>query len=144
MKKLLTPFLYFTTVIPVFIGILLPTIVVYGFFEQFYDVRGTELILVPILFFTWGTICFWGMNRALADIESLQKPSILVHFRQSALYYLFLPLAYCAVTPFYGGLAQGYTLVMLAVAGWAILLNVIFLVRLHRINRSKAPETSAP
>lgn len=143
MKKLLTPFLYFTAVIPVFIGILLSTIIVYGFLEQFYDVRGLELILGPILFFTWGTVCFWGMNRALADIESLQKPSILDHFRQSALYYLFLPFAYSTVTPFKGGLAQGYALIILAAAGWAIPLNMIFLVRLHRMNRSQVPEINA-
>ncbi len=144
MKKLLTPFLYFTSAVPVFLGILLPTIVVYGFFEQFYDVRGLEFILGLILFLTWGTVCFWGMNRALIDIEGLQKPSFLDHFRQSLFYYLFLPLAYWAITPFYGGLAQGYALVILAAAGWAILLNIVHLTRLHIINRPKTPEINAP
>lgn len=129
MKKLITPLLYLVAILPVFSGVFLPTILIYGFLEQFYDVRGLELWLALILFLIWGSICFWAMNMAMAHIEHMEKPLFLDHLRQSFFYYLLLPLAYCAVTPFYGGLAQVYALVILAGTCWAILLNAVFLIR---------------
>ncbi len=128
MKKLLTPFLYLGVIALVFDGVFLPTVLIYGFFEQYYDVRGIELWLAPMFFLSWGTLCFWGANIVMARIEDLQKPSLLDHFRQSFFYYPFVSFMYCMLTPFYGGLAQGYALIIFA-RGWLSDLLEFYLSR---------------
>lgn len=128
MKKIITPFLYFCGIIPVFYVVFLPTILIYGAMEFFIDVDGLEFAMGGIFLISGGSFVLWNINRAMELIESKNRIGIFDHFRQSIFYYVFFCFGLRCLFPFQGGLAQGYLALMIVVSAHAIIVNLIYLL----------------
>lgn len=135
MKIILSPVIYFISLVPLFLGTMLILSFAEGSFGFLFGLNG--LIEIPLITITLGSLLFWFTNETMARIEKLHKPTILDHFRQSALFYLLGLYLFITESPlflfgWYGGLGHGYILIALGICIWAIIINIFYLYQRRR------------
>ncbi len=128
LKKIASPFLYAIFFVPVLVGAILIITVV----ERTVGLSRITLVGAPELalsIIVVGSLLFWPANLLIIRLEKPLKLSIFDHFRQSSLYYLASLYAFMFLVRYgyHGGLGEGSILITLAISGWAIVLNAIFL-----------------
>ncbi len=126
MKKIISPIIYFTFIVPTFLGF----IVVITFLENtvgfLFDLMG--LIEIPLYVITLGSLFFCTACVVLTRFEKLLKPTVWDHLRQSVGFYVLtfaiglklVPLGYTS------SLKDALLIVTFVIAVWAIIINAVY------------------
>lgn len=125
LRKILSPIIYGLSGIVIFLLCSIINEITQNVLVQF-------ITIIPSMF-----VLYWVINRIIVHLEILQNPSIHDHFRHSSLLYFgFFLLLYTLLFTDYPeaghGLGLVVGLIMTIICFVAIVVNAIFLYRLHK------------
>lgn len=132
--KFLSSIFYSLFLIPTLAAMLVTVMISERVFGFYFPGTGEIEVLLSVL--CVGGIFFWTANIMIQKHEKLKSPNIIDHLRQSLLFYLLLASdvgKIISLTPGNrAGLRYGYMLVFIFISTWAILVNAVYLFKLHR------------
>jgi hypothetical protein len=131
-RKTISPIIYTSLSLPItplFILIISITEQRYGFL---FNQGGMIETLLFVLFI--GSPILWYGSKLINMIEKQHTPSKADHFRQTCLHYLaIIYVGILLLTRGYqGGLAEALMFVLGLIALWGIIMNALYLLRMHR------------
>lgn len=127
MEKYVSPIIYAFSIFLIFFGM----IFVLSFLERFFNADPTGIVTVPMFSIIIGTSVFWFANILMREIENLEKPNIIDHFRQCSIFYVALIfIGYKLILLFKeyrGCVMYGELACIFILSIYAIIINGIFL-----------------
>lgn len=133
-KKIMSPLIYATFLALTFF---LNTAVL-AIIQMELEVELIGTIILLTLFTGITTLIFWSSNKLLIKLEKLKIPKPTDHFRQSIIHYLITILIFSLLLKYGSNSSAQFIkglIIFLSISLWGVLVNGIFLYRVHNKNK---------